>query len=260
MTDRVQTLQLGEDHLEYGEYSFGELTPTIAWAHSIGATKDTPSMWAKADPEFANEDALFVAEQDGRVLMAVADAHFGREPSHVLMREIAARTTPVPATTDELAEHLRALSARDPVPEIGGGTSLLATVFDRATGRGFGASWFDSTFAIVGPAGHRRPLAAQCCGVAYPSDPATLDPERADWFEFEAAPGEILLAYTDGVDCCHYGKPETSVTPDLMAGLFRAEGTAATYLRSLVELALAGVNGNPGGEDNIAAIACAVSV
>ena len=78
----------------------------------------------------------------------------------------------------------------------------------------------------------------------------------SDTFAFTGNPGDLLLAYTDGIDECHYGKPETSVTPQIMADLWRATGNEPeVYVRRLVELALSGVDGHPGGQDNLAVVA-----
>ena len=78
----------------------------------------------------------------------------------------------------------------------------------------------------------------------------------ADAFRFEATRGDLLLAYTDGIDECHYREPETSVTPQIMAQLWRETGSQPeAYVRRLVELALAGVGDHPGGQDNLAVVA-----
>ena len=61
---------------------------------------------------------------------------------------------------------------------------------------------------------------------------------------------------SDGIDECHYGKPETSVTPQIMVELWRETGNELeAYVRRLVELALSGVDRHPGGQDNVAVIA-----
>ena len=101
--------------------------------------------------------------------------------------------------------------------------------------------------------------------------PASLDLANASPFDFAAEPGDVLLAYTDGIDECHYQHPETSITAammaamkaEVMAEMTTAEGTRdaegiGNYTRQLVELALAGVDGNPGGQDNIAIVTAAV--
>ena len=59
----------------------------------------------------------------------------------------------------------------------------------------------------------------------------------------------------DGIDQCHYRQPETSVTPRHLRSLLAETGPEPSrYAQALVELALRGVDGNPGGQDNIALV------
>jgi hypothetical protein len=249
-------LELGRDHTEYGRYALGRVSERILWAISVGTSPDSPSLRAKGDPRFPNEDGLLAAEAGDRALLAVADAHFGREASHDLLVDLAERLPPIPARPDELADLVRGLAQRDPVPDYASETTLLIAVYDRAAREGFGLSFGDSTFAIVGGAGVQQPVGPPGAYYASPARPGSLNPEWADTFEFTGKPGDLLLAYTDGIDECHYGKPETSVTPQIMAELWRETGNEpTTFVRRLVELALAGVGGHPGGQDNLAVVA-----
>ena len=250
-------LQLGADHRTYGEYASGRLSDRNAWAITVGKEKDSPSAWAKGDPEYSNEDGLLLAEQGELTLLAVADAHFGRLPSHELLAELREHIEPIPSTLDDLTALLHRMAQRDPVEGLKAGTSFLVAIYDRGRHSGFGASYWDSTLAVLGPDGHRAPATEREAGIVYLAEPSTLEPAGADLFTFQARPGDLLLAYTDGVDACHYNQPDTSVTPVEMERLFGEVGgdDAKRFLESLVELAMAGVNGNPGGQDNIAAIA-----
>jgi hypothetical protein len=250
-------LELGCDHTEYESYALGRLSPRTVWAISVGADRTSPSLAAKGDPDFPNEDALLAVEQGDRVALVVADAHFGRESSHDLLRELSERLLPIPANPGELAERMRQLVEREPDPsDSPSATTLVLAVYDRATGRGFGVSFADSTFAIVGEAGQERAIEAPDSYFVSPAHPPGLQPELADSFTFTAAPGQLLLAYTDGIDECHYGRPETSVTPRIMAELWHEVGSdPEAYVRRVVELALSGVDGQLGGQDNIAVVA-----
>jgi len=81
-----------------------------------------------------------------------------------------------------------------------------------------------------------------------PANPPSLDPEWADSFVFTVAPGNLLFAYTDGINECHYCEPKTSITPRIMADLWHEIGNdPEVYVRRLVELAMSGIDGNPGG-------------
>ncbi len=89
-----------------------------------------------------------------------------------------------------------------------------------------------------------------------PDDPRTLSPDRAAFFEFEAGPGNLLLAFTDGIDACHYRHPETSLGPrQFLEVLHEAGARPDAYVRRLTEWALSGCDGNPGGQDNLALVA-----
>jgi hypothetical protein len=249
-------LELGRDHTRYGRYALGRVSGRILWAISVGASPDSPSMGAKGDPRYPNEDGLLAVAAGDRVLLAVADAHFGREASHDLLDKLAEKLPPVPARPDELADLVRGLAHWDSIPDYASETTLLIAVYDRATRDGFGLSFGDSTFAIVGEAGVRQAIGPRGASYASPARPGSLNPDWADSFAFTGKPGDLLLAYTDGIDECHYGEPETSVTPQIMAELWRETGNEPeVYVRQLVELALAGVDGHPGGQDNLAVVA-----
>ena len=249
-------LELGCDHSEYGRYALGRVSERIIWAIAAGTKPEARSLRAKGDPDYPNEDGLLAAEQGERVLLAVADAHFGREASHDLLADLAGKLSSLPANPDDLAERVRSLARRNPPPDYASETTLVIAVYDRAARTGFGLSFGDSTFAVVGASGHRRPVDRPGSYYASPARRGSLSPEIADRFAFTGNPGDLLLAYTDGIDECHYRKPETSVTPQIMAELWRETGSEPeAYVRRLVELALSGVGRHPGGQDNLAVVA-----
>ena len=258
---RGTALELGCDHTEYGSYASGQPSPETAWAISVGADKDSPGLRFKGDKSLPNEDGLLLASQGERVLLAVADAHFGLASSHQLLRALSGAATSIPASEAELAEVIRQASrlgaedARGAV-DARSATTLMIAIYDRASREGFGLSFGDSSFAVLGASGHRLPIRCVTAGFVSLADPAGMDPDNADRFTFVAEPGDLLLAYTDGINECHYGRPLTSVTPQAMQQLLTQTGSEPhAYVRSLVELALAGVDGNPGGQDNIAVVA-----
>ncbi len=137
--------------------------------------------------------------------------------------------------------------------------TLLIAVYDRSAHEGFGLSFGDSTFAIVGETGYRQPIGAPGAYYVSPARPGSLNLEVSDTFAFTGNPRDLLLAYTDGIDECHYGEPGNSITPQIMEELWRETGNEPeAFVRRLVELALAGVGGHQGGQDNVALVAAPV--
>lgn len=254
----TRLLLLGRDHGDYGRYELRRPTPDTACALTVGADPASPSRAYKGDLAIPNEDALLLVEQGPRVLLAVADAHFGHRPSHDLLAALDAAVAEVPAAPGELAALLRGLAAGPPAGDYPGRTSLLVAVLDRAAGGGFGWSFGDSSCAVCGPGGARWPVNAHSHDFVSLVEPATLAPEDGDPFAFRAGPGELVLAFTDGIDGCHYGYPETSVGETELCEVFTSAGADPEgHARRLVELALGGVRGAPGGQDNIALVVAA---
>lgn len=247
-------LEHGADHSVYGEYVLGA-KQGLVWGISVGADQQSPSRRFKGDQEVPNEDGLLVVDDGQRCLMAVADAHFGAEASHDLLLALAVALDAgqIPTSPAALADLVRGLEP-DQAAEYASETTLLVAVHDRTAERGFGISFGDSSLAVLGSRGIRMAGLGQPVRFVSPAQPGSLDPDEVA-FEFTAQPGELLIAFTDGIDGCHYNHPETSVTPAIMASLFAETGPdAERYARALIELALAGVDGNPGGQDNIALI------
>jgi hypothetical protein len=128
---------------------------------------------------------------------------------------------------------------------------LLLAVYDRSQRQGFGLSVGDSSLAIVGPAGARFVNVREQVFLA-PGQPSGMSPDMAIPFLYFAAPDHLLLAFSDGIDECHYRSPATSVRQHHLHALFQQVGPRPeAYARRLTELALSGVDGHPGGEDNI---------
>jgi hypothetical protein len=246
---------LGRDHLEYGRYEMRELSPATAAAITVGVDRDSPSRQFKGDPLIPNEDGLFVLEERDRILIAVADAHFGHEASHDALAWIAQAATAVPDQPQLLAALLATLSRREPAGDYASQAALLVVVHDRARRRGFGMSFGDCTCSLVGANTAPRVLNDRGANYISPADPPSLAPERGAFLRFHSAPGDLLAVFTDGVDGCHYGQPATSVRPRHLSDLRATTGAQpAAFTRALVELAMRGVDGHPGGQDNIALV------
>jgi len=75
-------------------------------------------------------------------------------------------------------------------------------------------------------------------------------------FSFEANSGDLVVAHTDGIDECHYRNPRSSVQPEHVIEIAAQQNYApGKFVDELMGLAMRGIRGNPGGQDNIAVIA-----
>lgn len=248
---RAHCLLLGRDYQVHDRYDLERISDRTVAAISLGSAIHV----GDNGPKTKNEDALLVMEDDRRVVLAVADAHFGEEASHDVLATLLAEFKELPGTPDELADYFTVLSKKKRL-KYESETTLLVVVFDKLFKQGFGLSWGDSTFFVVQPG--EVPIAQNRRGPGFvsPSRPKTIRPKLASSFTFNAAPGDLLLAFTDGINECDYRNPDTSITPYVLTGtLDRAGYDPEPAARALVELALRGVNDNPGGEDNIALVA-----
>lgn len=244
---------LGEKYGKYGAMAAGPIGTLTAAAISVGSDPTSPSVQFKRDADFPNEDALCTIEAGRWAGFAVADAHFGHESSHLLiarLHETWAREQPT--SPSHLEELVASLGVGDP-PVTESETTLLVVVYDRVEQTGFGISFGDSTFTVVGPEAHSEPLNRR--DSRYVSTLADAAPRFGSPFRFAARPGDWLLCYTDGVDECHYRRPETSIQRHHIESVLANSDTPLLAVQQLTALALTGVDGNPGGQDNIAVIA-----
>ena len=246
-------LLLGRDHQRYGSFEAVSVTERVAAAISIGADPESPSLKFKDDPDTLNEDALCVVIDGTRTALAVADAHYGPESSHVLIEQLCERwNSGVPVDFDGLADVANQLGVS---AETDSETALLMAVHDSATGEGFGFSIGDASLIVVGSGRDGSPENPR--NHRYVS--AFGDDAEAVAFSFVTKPGDLVLAFTDGIDECHYRHPETSIRPHHIDQVVAsAAGDPLLVVEQLSQLALDGVDGNPGGQDNIAIVALAV--
>jgi len=240
----------GRDHVDYGRYDTVCLNRgTTACTISVGADPKAASRKTRGGADSLNEDALYACDLGDQLLVAVADAHFGRESSHWLIAEISRLTPDIPREPQELQRRLRSIQPSHEA--LVSASTLLVAVYQRSRQHGFGFSLGDSSLAIVAPEG-ARVVNLRSPHFLSPATKGGLDWDQADPFVFFAGPGSLLLAFSDGINECHYRSPRSSVAESHLHQLFREVGPRPElYARRLTELALAGVDGNPGGEDNI---------
>lgn len=258
--DHVDSVLLrGRDHDRYGlaeVYLAGG--DRGAAAISVGSDPDSPAMSFKRRPEFPNEDAVLLACSEQRSLIAAADAHLGAESSHVLLTRLRHHTEVLPTSQEGLIEALLRCTVDQEPTEPESATTLLAAILEHGSGRAFGLSFGDSQLCVLGPEKTRWLLPENRIYVS-PFRPETLRPELGSRFTVQLPAGSLLVAFSDGVHECHYREPETSIQPRHLDTLFERTGPdPARFARELTELALKGVDGNPGGQDNVVVAAVAV--
>lgn len=258
-------LMLGRDHAVYGEISRGSLGP-VAACLSVGADTESPSLAFKADKALPNEDALLAKRSGDLYLLAVADAHFGHLASHLLLERLAERQLPRRGPGEEGAvfELMElCLSVQRPHQSSRSGTTLLVALYASRTGRVLALSTGDSTLGTLSSAGWRvrNEHNHSYLGLDLPSYP-----DEWDLTEFTLEPESLLILHTDGVDECHYRQPETSIRSHHMESLWKGlsseppeslELRVGRFSEALTRMALEGVDGHPGGQDNIALLALA---
>lgn len=205
---------------------------------------------AKAALDHPNEDCAVAVEDGARSLLAVFDGHCGWRASHVAATAIG-DLLPPPSLDDLLA----ALDT-GPLSAAQGdfsATTMALAVLDRDRGRAFGLSFGDPS--IVRFADGAAALTEQLDDFVTPWGGAGVTDGGARTFEVELRDGDDLALFTDGVDECHRNRRETSVQlADLVALRRSAGATPATFCSGLLQLALAGVRGHPGGQDNVTAV------
>lgn len=253
-SERSTVCLVGRDYGVFGRLEVVAVSDQTAAAISVGSDESSPSSQFKTDAACANEDTLCVVEANEFSVFAVADAHYGPESSHTLIERLHSSLldSGVPAELHDLSHLLDALQ-EGPPPSSRSETTFLVVVYNRELKSGFGISFGDSSFVVSSPGTATGPLNLR--NARYVSTSPDQLPLEGAAFNFSARPGDVLLTYTDGIDECHYRSPSTSVTQNHIAGITAADSlNPQAVARGLGQLALAGVDGNPGGQDNIALI------
>jgi hypothetical protein len=243
---------LGRDYGAYGSLAATNVGARAAAGISVGSDLNSPSHRFKDDADNPNEDALCVIEAGDWAGYAVADAHYGSESSHMFIERLHDLWLKVrPTDVEHLGQMIEFLRAGDP-PKTESETTLLVVCYDRVERTGFGLSFGDSSFVIVGP-NHETTAVNDLNGTfVNPSDRFSMINGAPFWFS--ADPGDIMLTFTDGINECHYRSPETSIGFDHIEGVVNSSLEPLRIVQQLAALALSGVDGNPGGQDNIALI------
>lgn len=237
---------IGRDYPDLAVVCQQNLGP--AWGCiSAGQDPDSPS-FAYKGALCNNEDGLVILREGSQWLFAVADGHLGHESSHALLDGLS-ELTRIPARLGPLS---LALSSGDWLADTAGGTTLLIACLDEKTGSFFGLSFGDSSLVVMGPNG---PTVVNELNESYLRGGIPIEVERGRPFQGNLQPGETLLLYTDGINECCYRDPFRSIRLEHLSQLQTEHPRPEGFSRALMDLALAGVDGNKGGQDNAVIIA-----
>ena len=234
---------LGLQHTEWGAVT-RRSTGNVSACISVGSDPNSDSLLFKGDKSYPNEDCLVALRSGAQWLLAVADGHAGHHTSHAIIDGLH-QMEGIPS---ELTAWLSGF--RFP-PQIRGGTTLVVALFNEESRRVVGLSFGDSSIVSVGADGYERHNVGNRTFLRPPHPPPL---ERANFFEFSLLPGRSLLLFSDGIDECSYRCPEQSITPEIIQRLTVRYPNAQELTWELTQLALAGVDGHAGGQDNIALV------
>lgn len=255
MSEIEQCLLLGQDYITYGNIGVCELDEKTACAISVGSDKLSPSLANKGNKLFPNEDAVLMLRKNNWLLLAVADAHYGHWASHVIMAGLIhtfSRNNQVFNKPRTLYDLLYTIPESYMEPDQKSASTALIICINTNNGKGVGLSYGDSSAMLIN---HQEAVRINHKNINFVSvnTPESYGPQFADEFDFVMRPNETLLLFTDGVDECNYCSPSTSVNESHILEQYHLQPkTVCQYLINLTDLALKGVNGNPGGQDNIA--------
>jgi serine/threonine protein phosphatase PrpC len=225
-------------------------TARAAAAICPGGLPDDAFYRHKGDRAYPNEDACCVLEDGDHVLLAVADAHHGREASERLIETIADES--LPRSPIEFEAMLARLAR---LPEAGLGQSestLLVAWLDRGDLRAEAVSYGDSSLVHL-RVEDRAPQSPLARGKRFVAPGALGFPEaRAS---LRVAPGDVLALYTDGIDDA-FGRDRGLTASDLDRIARECGHRPADFVRAAIEAALGELG--DGGRDNLAVVAAVV--
>lgn len=250
-------LLLGLDHTDYGAvHAVSQHGGRTAAAISVGG--DYVRI-RKGDLAVPNEDGCLAIDDGDATLLVVADGHHGHWASHGLLEGLASADVPgdllpLLSTIQRLGQQLPADRSALPEGLLVARSTLLAAVVDRRRQRVFGASYGDSSIFALSDDRLPERFGRKDEHYVSPWSPSSLDPRFVREFSFPVAAGDLVVVCTDGIDECHYGQPATSVGPEVMQRLHRHAKSPLAFAQALAAQALAGVDGHPGGQDNLALV------
>ncbi len=274
--DRLSEALFGEDHdtpSEYAMCSVGLFHSAPTWSAKAGtacaiSVGGVSALSRKGGTPVPNEDCLYAFDNGRHVVHVVADGHHGHEASHDLVEALSfvfdeqgPEIDPLEAIESAYQRHASKASqatgaGSHPLSPSSSRTTLLIACLDREAGRLQGISIGDSPLYVGGLAEGMRRVVDPTQQYAAPWDYDSLAVPAHCQFSLPVPTGHWVVTCTDGVSECHYGKPESSIqTSHLETLMIRASGDTDRFVDELATLALQGVDGHPGGEDNFVILA-----
>lgn len=181
----------------------------------------------------------------------MADSHFGHWASHAVISGLFESRDKL-SSFESIYRAFRSICDTKHNHTERSETTLALVSIDTATGEGIGVSFGDSSILRINSAGVLRQNVKNSHYIS-PNRPLSLDASFANELKFAMDKGDVLMLFTDGVDECHYGCPETSIQDNHIHELYnKSPRDVVQFVSALATLALSGVNGSPGGQDNIA--------
>lgn len=233
---------LGSQYSQHGQLHLIEEGPL---ALALGA--GFPFEGSAASKRLPNEDALLVCRDQDRALLAVADGHHGAAAHHLIV-QLNQRCQTIPGRLSGISRML--LEPFSAPPESG--TTLLLAVIEFASRRVFGFSFGDCLLLGLSPQGV---AARNAMNQLYLHGGVPIPLEEAEPFDFEVPVGGGLLLCSDGVHECCYRDPHRSIQSWHILEALQASGSQARpWVEQVCQMALEGVDGHPGGQDNLAVI------
>lgn len=262
MTFSTITALFGEDHERTDQFGLsvvgGALSGTSATAGGLSAGGQ--GVLERKGPSLVlNEDCVLAYDDGRRVIQAVADGHHGHQASHLTI-ELVAAIVEASGTALSPEEILKQLHPRWAEAESGGEDgsrcTLALLIIDRGEGIMEGVCLGDSGIFLGNmESGVRRVVPPNTFYTA-PWDPGSHGIPPSAFFRVPVKSGDWVVTCSDGVHECRYERPEDSIgMEDLEALMIRAGRSPEVFVESAVRLAIAGVRGKPGGEDNIGVVA-----
>jgi len=262
LTDPARIAALfGEDHGTTDQFGVsvvgGPLSGASATACALSAGGE--GVLARKGPSLVlNEDCVLAFDDGRRAIQVVADGHHGHEASHAtveLLASILEESGPTIEPEEALAR-LHPLALEAELVDDGSRCTLSLVTIDRDEGLLEGICLGDSAVFLGNmESGVRRVVPPNTFYLA-PWDAGSLAIPPSAHFRLPVKSGDWVVACSDGVHECRYETPDESIgVEDLETLMIRASRRPEAFVEAAVRMALAGVHGHGGGEDNIGVVA-----